>query len=290
VPFFVVDPEPGKLGAALPPGPFATLETTIVGAHVNNRLINTVLLGNTIPDTVQLPSTELGATVSPRFELGYRLPENYGEFLVSYRFLIANGTDHILTSVGLGQLRSEINLNVVDLDYASRQICLSPSNTMRFRVGTRVAGVYFNSNLNVDVLPENSGGGLATERVTNNFFGAGPHLAFELIHKLRSPGASVFGRVDAAGVLGSVHQSFGETFTLADLDGKSFGAAVNASRTQVSPMLGIQFGVAWTPPAWQCVTYSLGYEFEEWWSVGRAENSQANVTFQGIFFRTELVF
>src|SRR5207245_5078946 len=124
-----------------PPGPFATLETTIVGAHVNNRLINTVLLGNTIPDTIQLPSTELGGTVSPRFELGYRLPENYGEFLVAYRFLIANGTDHLLTSVGLGQLRSEINLNVIDLDYASREICLSPGNSMRIRLGTRLAGV-----------------------------------------------------------------------------------------------------------------------------------------------------
>ncbi|HEV3238004.1 MAG TPA: Lpg1974 family pore-forming outer membrane protein, partial [Gemmataceae bacterium] len=288
-PFFTSEPALETPGA-LPPGPFATLETTIVGAHVNNRLINTVLLEGTFPNTIQLPSTELEATVSPRFELGYRLPAGYGEFLVSYRFLIASGTDHILTGLGLGQLRSELNLNVVDLDYASREICLSPSNSMRWHVGTRLAGVYFNSNLAVFVLPDNAGGGLATERVSNNFLGAGPHLALDLIHKFRSPGAYVFGRVDAAAVWGSVHQSFGETFTFADFGGQSLGAAVDASKTQVSPMLGIQFGLAWTPPAWKCVTFSVGYEFEEWWDVGRAEGSQANVTFQGIFFGTELVF
>src|SRR5258708_13344 len=73
---------------ARPEGLFATLETSIVGAHVKNRLVNSVQIGDLFTDTVRLPSAELGGTVSPRFELGYRLPETYGEFLASYRFLI----------------------------------------------------------------------------------------------------------------------------------------------------------------------------------------------------------
>jgi hypothetical protein len=289
VPFFGPEPLIERLNAPAV-GAFASLDALIVGAHINNRLINTVLIGGTLPDTVQLPSAELGATVSPRFELGYRLPEGFGEFLVSYRFLVASGTDHFFTDLGLGRLKSEMNLNVVDLDYASREFCFNANNSFRWRIGTRLAGVYFNSNMDIAISSADAGGGAATQRVSNNFFGAGPHLGLDLYHKLSSPGATAFVRLDAASVLGTVDQSFGETFTIAGLGGQSFGGAVNASNTQVSPMLGIQFGVAYNPPWWRSVTYSLGYQFEEWWSIGRAEQSNASVTFQGIFFRTEFLF
>ena len=43
-------------------------------------------------DVVSVPMAELNWTVSPRFELGYRLPSGFGEVDVAYRFLLAEGT------------------------------------------------------------------------------------------------------------------------------------------------------------------------------------------------------
>ncbi len=43
-------------------------------------------------DVVIVPMAKLDWTVSPRFELGYRLPSGFGEVDVAYRFLLADGT------------------------------------------------------------------------------------------------------------------------------------------------------------------------------------------------------
>ncbi|MFL5244985.1 MAG: Lpg1974 family pore-forming outer membrane protein [Gemmataceae bacterium] len=274
---------------ARPEGLFATLETSIVGAHVKNRLANSVQIGDLFTDTVRLPSAELGGTVSPRFELGYRLPEKYGEFLASYRFLISDGTAHVFTDLGPAQLKSRINLNEIDLDYVSREFSLAPSYDLRWRLGSRLAGVFFDSRLDVAVPPDNFGGGAATESISNNFLGAGPHFGLDLSRRLDVPGAWIFTRVDGAVAIGRIHQGFDETFTFAT-DSTSLGGATTVSKTQAVPMLGVQFGVAWSPFGCNYATYSLGYEFEQWWNIGRAQGSMADLTFQGVFFRAEFSF
>src|SRR5262249_35799409 len=153
-----------------------------------------------------------------------------------------------------------------------------------------LAGVYFDSRLALAVTPDNFGGDGIWERTTNNFFGAGPHVGLDLARKLDIPGSSVFLRVDGASVFGRIHQRFGESFTLADFGDGFFHGATSASRTQTVPILGVQAGVAWSPAAWPWATFSLGYVFEQWWNVGRVQDSTAEVMFQGLFIRSEFRF
>ena len=70
-------------------------------------------------------------TVSPRFEVGYRLPSGFGEVDVAYRFLLAEGsgstTDPIAAPDATAALTSHLNINVGDVDYASRETSLGPN-------------------------------------------------------------------------------------------------------------------------------------------------------------------
>ena len=74
------------------PGWLFDVEMDILGTHVFNHV------GETDPTVVppgvngvNVPMATLNWTVSPRFEAGYRLPSGFGEFDVSYRFLLTNG-------------------------------------------------------------------------------------------------------------------------------------------------------------------------------------------------------
>jgi hypothetical protein len=232
----------------------------------------------------------LCGTVSPLFELGYRFPEGFGEFLVSYRFLVDESTNPAVTDIGSGHLKTRLDLNENDFDYVSREYSLAPKYDLRWRLGARLAGVYFDSRLAVVVPPDNFGGGRLWERTSNNFFGAGPHVGLELARKLDLPGSSIFLRVDGASVFGRIHQRFGETFTLAEIDDQLFGGVTAVSRTQTVPILGVQAGVAWSPVDWRWATFSLGYVFEQWWNVGRVQDSTAEVMFQGLFVQAEFRF
>ena len=44
-----------------------------------------------LPDVGNVPMATLDWTISPRFELGYRLPSGFGEFDIAYRFLLRRG-------------------------------------------------------------------------------------------------------------------------------------------------------------------------------------------------------
>src|SRR5205085_1450370 len=95
--------------------------------HVMNRLGQTVTLSDGGTDTLHLPSADLGGTVSPRFDIGYRFGENAGAVLVSYRFLTIEGCVQYIDSVdGLptGSLNSRLDIQTIDFDYATRDFQL----------------------------------------------------------------------------------------------------------------------------------------------------------------------
>ena len=90
-------------------------------------------------------------------------------------------------------------------------------------------------------------------------------------------------------VIGRIHQRFEESLAL---DGMPLlGGSTSQSGNQAVPVLGIQAGVSWTP-VHNCrwLRFSGGYTFEQWWNVGKAAGSSADLTSQGIFLRTELHF
>jgi hypothetical protein len=282
-------------------GWFASLEADIVSAHISNRLTAPVAVGPapaatgtvtpfpSVPsfppfvDQVQLPTAELGFVGSPRVEVGYRFSQDLGAFVLGYHGLVTEGVTDLPgydVDGSTGILWSRLNLNVVDADYVSREYFLGPYWQMKWRAGGRFASVFFDSLASGNVLEQ---------RISNDFIGGGPHIGLDFWRSLYYPGLAFCARVDGAAVIGQVRQAFEETF--ANPDGSlAGGGATEVHQTQVVPVLHCQAGLSWAPPAYQWLRVAAGYEFEQWWSLGRAGASNADLTTQGAFIRLELGF
>ena len=257
-------------------GWFASVDLDLLGAHVNNELVAPVTAG-LHTNNVRLASADLNWTVSPRFEVGYRLGQGAGELLVSYRFLSTDGTATTPAFDALGNagsLRSRLDMHVVDLDYANQENSLLPWAEMKWRVGVRITSLFFDSEETAPALQQH---------VSNHFVGAGPHAALELWKPIMDRQVGLFFKIDAAGVLGSVMQTFEET--IPDAAGLSTSGITRQSQYMPTVMLNVQAGVSWTPrDNWRI---SCGYTYEHWWDATYDGNSRGDVMTQGVFFRAE---
>jgi hypothetical protein len=266
-----------------PPGWFAAVEVDPVSPHVGNNLTAPVTTAAGT-NQVNLPNAELRWTVSPRFEVGYRLPEGYGEFLASYRFVEAAGDSTLpgFDAAGNpGALHSRLDMNVFDLDFGSREIPLAmgPAWDMKWLVGVRIATVYFDSTAANVALSEHE---------SSHFAGAGPHAAVELARSLAAvPGLALYSRLDGAVLIGSVHQVFAEALT--PPGGGATAGETDQSETQALPMVSAQAGLSWAPPSFPGLRLEGGYLYEGWYNVGLnvASGSRGDITVQGIFLRGE---
>ena len=108
--------------------------------------------------------------MAPRFELGYRFPDGFGDLSASYRFLTSEGTGTAVNADGAFDVRSRLDVNQLDFDYASARFSPGPFWDLKWRIGARLADVFFDSRV---------GDGIFEEQAGNNFFGAGPHFALE---------------------------------------------------------------------------------------------------------------
>jgi hypothetical protein len=253
------------------------VEISALAPHFQNHLIGSLPIGG-ITDTIHTPPAELGWTGSPRFELGYRLPENRGEFLLSYRSVVAEGNDvqQNFDILGDALLRSRLNLNDLDIDYGRRLVAPGSPWDISWRAGVRVAGVYY------DTLAV---GRVLEQRTSNNFVGAGPHAGLDLWRRIDDTGLALFGRLEAAVVIGNISQSFEEMVRLPD--GTLIGGASHGDHTQAVPVLSFQVGLGFTPRDHDHLRLAAGYQFERWWYIGQAAGSEGELTTQGLFFRAE---
>jgi hypothetical protein len=282
-PYFEQDPllDPPQFPAT---GCFADAEIGFFASHVKNHLVNAVQIGNNTPDIVQLPSASLDWTVSPRFEVGYRLPSGFGEFVMGYRFLVTEGSTNTIGLDGFANLKSRLDMNVFDWDYASREYSLWPNCEMKWRVGVRLAYVYFDSQSIEPIGLAAAGSGIFEQGESNSFVGFGPHAGVELSHHFGDTGLSLTGRVDFASLLGRIRQGFFEQSTTFN-DGET-----RNSGSQGVPTVNVQAGLSWQPPQCKGVSFFLGYQYEHWWSIGQLGDSSAEVTDQGIFIRAAYNF
>jgi hypothetical protein len=257
------------------------VDIALVAPHINNHLVAPVHIPGRGTDIVHVPQAELDWTAAPRFDVGYRLPEGCGEFLASYRLLVSEGTDNIprFDALGSAMLRSRVNLNVIDLDYRSHEFSLCPLWDLRWQAGVRIADIYFDSRAN---------GFFKEERTSNNFFGAGPHIAVEVARRFELPGLSAFAKLDYGLILGRIDQSFEETFSSGGTP--VLGGAANAHETQAVDHLSFETGLRWAPPGEDRMRFSVGYLFEEWFYLGQVGPSRAELLDQGVFFRSEFNF
>jgi Legionella pneumophila major outer membrane protein precursor len=275
-------PDPGRNGWVDAPsgaeGPFFNVELDFLKPTVKSRLSGVVVFPDGSTDTVQAPQADLDWSVAPRFEMGYRFADGFGDLSVGYRFLVSEARTDIPTAFGDSQLRSRLDLNQIDLDYSSARFSPAPFWDLKWRVGARLADVYFDSRQNV--------GGFAALQSSNNFFGAGPHFGMDAERRFGLvPGLSAFGRLDGAVLVGRVHQRFEEDLAVGD--GTFFPGESTQQRTQSVPVLTLQDGLSYTPKKMEFVHFTTGYQFERWWNIGRINGSTGELTDQGVFLRAE---
>jgi hypothetical protein len=283
------DPQLDQPGAP-PPGWYTSVEALLVGVHLRNKLLNNVTVGTTTT-IVHVPGASLDWTVAPRFEVGYRIPDGFGEFYGAYRFLATDGQQTIPADPTPARMKSRLNMNVWDLAYANRDFPPGPCYSMRWKVGVRLANVYFDAQSDQAAGPDNPDGSVG-KRTTSNFLGAGPVVGLELTRQLNLLGLGLYSQIEGAYLWGHLHQEFQERLVAGPPDNTVTFGANNGSTTQGVGMVMTQLGVCWTPPRYNFTRFFLGYEFEFWSQVGRDDNtgSRGDLYEHGIFLRGELNF
>jgi hypothetical protein len=264
-----------------PRGWFVGAEVSFLKPHVHSSLTGAVPLGSSGDVTVQLPGADLDWIAAARFELGYRFADGIGAVLVSYRTLGTDGRVDVLNFDGQGDnllLRSHLDMDVFDFDYATPVFSLGRRLDLRARAGVRLADVFFDTQVV---------GEFVELRSSNHFIGAGPHAGLDLWYRFDVPGLALFARADGALPIGRVHQDYEAAFAFDD--GSTVGGSASQGSTRAVPTVSAQLGIGWQPLGTR-LRFTVGYEFEYWWGVGHAGDSRADIFDQGGFFRGEFNF
>jgi hypothetical protein len=259
----------------------------VVHPVVRNRITNDTPLRPT-GDTLTLPSAAMPWTVSPWFDLGYRLPDSLGLVSLNYRFVADQGSGTALLLDQPAALHSRLTQHVVNLDYGTTPCAFAPHCDFAWRFGVEFADVFFDSALR---------DGPVFQQASNNYFGVGPHARLDLIHHLCGvPGLSLFGRVEGAVDFGRISQKFREQ--VPDRGGL-VGGLWEQNGMQTVPTLLLQAGLDYVPPALPCATFTLGYFYEHWWYLGQLGSeadagtqsaSRGEVDSMGVFVRARWDF
>src|SRR5262249_29410997 len=205
-PYFEQDPRLDPPDWAQP-GWFADVDLSAMVPHFKNRLNGSLRLDDMPPANVHVPGADLDWTVSPRFEIGYRLPSGFGAFGLSYRFLITEGSAIGPGPDGPAAFKSRLDLHVIDLDYISREFSVWPNGDlwkMQWRFGLRWASIYYDANSTESFDEAAAGSGIFSARATDRFVGIGPHVGVELARRLDERGFSLVGRIDGWISLGRI--------------------------------------------------------------------------------------
>jgi hypothetical protein len=249
-----------------------------------------------VPFVVSVPMARLAWDVSPRFELGYRLPSAFGELNASYRFLEARGsgstTDVSAAPDGTATLNSHLHIDVADLDYASHEVSLAylpgANWDMKWRLGLRSADAVFDSRADEPLAEAGSGTAVYERSINNTYWGIGPHAAVELRRRPSNWGLGLVARLDSALLFGKVRQSFVEISTSAASEGFAL------SNHEQVPILSGFLGLDWRPARCPAFDLQFGVTGEYWWNVGRLSEpdvydgeTAGEIGLYGAFFRVE---
>jgi hypothetical protein len=266
-----------------PDGCFGAIDAQILRPHLKYRLSSLLDFGAAGTDTVQLPAASLEWVVAPRIELGYRIPEGLGGFIISYRQLTTRSEATLLGfgASGNGALLTRLDMHVVDFDYTSKEWTVAEVLKVQWRIGVRFASIFADTAASDDSL---------FQRSSNYFDGVGPHVGLDLWEPLPCPGMGFFVRAEAATLAGRVHQTFEE---VALTGGGLIGAGNNFSHTQGVPFVSLQAGLSWSSGIFapESVTFTAGYVYEHWWYIGNLggniADNKAGLWSQGLFIRGE---
>jgi len=287
-PYFDCDPKLDPF--CLPqPGWVADVEVDVNLPHVSNGIHDTVTLGG-VKSQVAVGNARLDWTGSPLFQLGYRLPDGFGEFDLSYRFITSRGTGTIegpgSAPDGPASLLSRLDIQEAGFEYASNEISIC-SWWMKWHLGLRGTDIFFDSTADETKAAAGAPGasGIYERRVSNNYWGLGPSWTLDLERRIGDSGFTLVGRLDGALFIGEDRQGFFETATSVAT------AQTIRSNPQPAPTANWSLGVAWRPPSCQALRCFIGYQGEGWWQfaefLGAASGSNAQIYTEGVLFRVD---
>jgi hypothetical protein len=281
------------------PGWYTNVEPNFLLVHLRNQLGGPVTNGITgATDFIKFEGNPVNATISPRFELGYRFPGNWGGFQLGYRFLTTQGSDFMTTGPeddiqAPAQQRGILNFNLVDFTYVSREFAVGPYWNMRWGAGARALFLYFNSGLQF-INPGSALGDIRAQNESNSVSGFGVWSFIDLERKMPIPGLALFGRFEATDLEAQIRQGYSET-----VNGPSGVPLAFAARYDFSvgvPILREVAGASYTVPHWNYSRFMLGIQYETFFQIGRDQNtsnipnSRGQLDLYGLFFRAEFNF
>lgn len=256
---------------------FGDFEIDILKPHLKAALINNVPLSNGTVSSVHPPTSQLNWTAAPRFEVGWFLPDNRGYLALSYRGFADDGRDLVTALDGKPfALRSRLDVNQITFDWGIMPYSFAPRWFVAGRLGMAAADVFFDNQAN------NAHQGLDA---SNNFAGAGLHLRGDIWREFNLlPGLALFAQPDFMVLVGRVQQNYRENLGLVN---KSIGGSYMVRRTQTAPVFTLRTGLSYTPPNLDHWRFMVGYEFEDWWDVGRVPQDSSRGAFytNGVFLR-----
>jgi hypothetical protein len=282
-PYFQQDPllDPPALGAV---GWFANVDIGILKPH----LVNEEHLPVTFPDgtsfTVGVNPAHLNWTVSPRVEVGYRLPAGFGGIAVSYRNMTSQGSQGVIGADGPATLSSLLNVNVVDLDWVSHEYAWVRGWELRIRFGLRYLNDYWSSQADEPFAEAAAGSTIYHQRTTNSNWVIGPHGAVDLRRQLDFWGLAILGFVDFSEGWGRTRQTYSALSTTSAF-GIPQGGGASQGTSDAVPVITARLGLSWQPPSFPNIHLFVGGQLDYWWNTGR----MGNITTLGYFFDSGLL-
>ncbi len=256
---------------------FFNWELQLTAPTMSNHMSNSVTLPDGSTKNIAIPGASLDFTIAPKLEVGYRLPDQLGAFIFGYRFLATDGKEAETVDGIAANVRSRLDFNEFDFDYATARYDPEPRWFVQARIGARVSWTYYDTSTSPDALG-------AVDRESSYFVGAGPHIALDLERKLIM-GFGAFASVDGAILIGQVDQHFAE-----DVAGSYDVITSPMRKTLAVPTLQAQIGLSYSPPSFERLRFRVGYQYEQWFNLGSVEGSRLDLTTQGGFLRGEIDF
>jgi hypothetical protein len=269
-PYFQPDPllDPPQLGL---PGWFFGVDLYVLKPH----LVNQESLPITFPDgtgtTVGVNSVPMNWTVSPRIELGYRLPSGFGGIAVSWRGLAAQGSQGLIGADGPAVLTSRLDYNIGSLDWVSQEYTPWHVCDMWVRFGLRYFNDYYDSQANEPFAEAAAGTTIYNQRTTNSSWTVGPHAEVDLRKRLDFWGLAIMSQLDLSEGWGRVRQNYFASSTTS-LSGAPQAGQASISTSDAIPLVFVNLGLSWQPPTMPNTYFFLGAQLDYFWNTGRMGN------------------
>ncbi len=263
-------------------GWFVNFDVGLIVPHVGSHLNSGSNLSDTFTNPVTLPIAPMHWVPSPFLRAGYRFANGTGDVRLDWRSVASQGDTWLpaFDSAGSGYLRSQIDVQYASLTYGASEFLTNDpkvNRTWTARFGVSAADVFFDSTA--------QGRQILLQSASNSFAGVGPTVGFGFWKPVPEWHLTLYGEVDATGMIGFTRQRFGESALVGGQNVSEF-VSVGQQSNGVG-ILGAEGGLSFTPCEERSWRFTLGYQWQRWWWVGATNDSNAALTLQGLFFRTE---